>query len=114
MYISPERLQELISIARSGDRLAFYSTREWKYIRGLVRERDRNECQECKRQGKVFTDKSEPTKRKKMDVDHIKELDEYPELCIELSNLELLCIRCHNAKHGRYQPKEIKWDDERW
>ncbi|RHW38711.1 HNH endonuclease [Lysinibacillus yapensis] len=114
MYITPERLQELITIIRTGDHLAFYSTKEWRYIRNEVRKRDNNECQECKRQGKVFTNKSEPDKRKRLDVDHIKELEDYPDLCLTMDNLITLCIRCHNKKHDRYQKKESKWDDERW
>ncbi|MER2111175.1 MAG: HNH endonuclease [Solibacillus isronensis] len=114
MSVSPERLRELIAIIRTGNRLAFYSSKEWKYIRNEVRKRDNHECQECKRNGRVFTDKSEPDKRKRMDVDHIKELEEYPELCLTMENLELVCIRCHNSKHNRYQKKESKWNDERW
>jgi len=114
MNVSPERLQELISIIKTGNHLAFYSSKEWKLTRSEVRARDNDECQECKRQGKVFTNKSEPGKRKRMDVDHIKELEEHPELCLSMDNLELKCIRCHNAKHGRYQKKEPKWDDEKW
>ena len=115
MNISNERFQQLINIIRTGDHLAFYSTKEWRHIRKEVRKRDNNECQECKRNGKVFTNKSEPGKRKRLDVDHLKELEDYPELCLTMENLELKCIRCHNLKHGRYQRKENKWShDERW
>ena len=114
MYVTPERLQELIVIIRTGNHLAFYSTKEWKHIRDEVRKRDNLECQECKRQGKVFTIKSELNKRKRLDVDHIKELEDYPELCLAIENLETLCIRCHNKKHNRYQKKESKWNDECW
>jgi len=83
-------------------------------FRDEVRKRDNLECQECKRQGKVFTIKSELNKRKRLDVDHIKELEDYPELCLAIENLETLCIRCHNKKHNRYQKKESKWNDECW
>ncbi len=114
MYVSLERLQELIAIINTGNRLAFYSTKEWKHTRNEVRNRDNNECQACKRQGKVFTNKSEPDKRKRLDVDHIKELEDYPELCLTMDNLETLCLRCHNVKHNRYVKKENKWNDEQW
>lgn len=115
MEVSQERMQELIGIIRTGNHLAFYSTKEWKHTREEVRKRDNYECQECKRQGKVFTNNSEPDKRKRMDVDHIKELEDYPELCLSMENLELKCIRCHNKKHNRYQKKENKWAaDEQW
>lgn len=114
MYVSPERLQELIAIIRTGNHLAFYSTKEWKHTRIEVRKRDNDECKECARQGKVYTNKSEPDKRKRLDVDHIKELEDHPELCLTLDNLETLCIRCHNKKHDRYQKQEPKWNDECW
>jgi len=114
MHVSPERMQELIAIIRTGNRLAFYSSKEWKHTRNEIRKRDNDECQECKRQGKVFTYKSEPGKRKRLDVDHIKELEDYPELSLTMDNLETLCIRCHNKKHNRYQKQEPKWNDECW
>ena len=57
-------------------------------------------------------------KHKQLDVDHVLEIEEFPELALELENLRTLCIRCHNEKHGRvfeYIRKPSKWDqDERW
>jgi len=53
-------------------------------------------------------------------VDHIKELEDYPELALDDDNLETLCVNCHNKKHGRYyrgfnNKKVNKWaHDERW
>lgn len=114
LRVSKQRLNELITLIKAGNHLAFYSTKEWRTARKIARERDNNECQECKRQGKVFTNNNEPDKRKRLDVDHILELETHPELCLTLSNLETLCIRCHNKKHNRYQKREPKWDDERW
>jgi len=102
----------------------FYDSKSWKQIREEVKKRDNHECQECKRQGKVFLDTneySESAKRKKIQlvVDHIKELEEYPDLALEMDNLQTLCVNCHNKKHGRYFRrfvwKKNKWaDDERW
>ncbi|EFR8992811.1 HNH endonuclease, partial [Listeria monocytogenes] len=34
----------------------FYKSKAWVSIRKEVLKRDNYECQECKRQGKVFTD----------------------------------------------------------
>lgn len=34
----------------------FYDSPDWKQIREEVKQRDNYECQECKRQGKVFVD----------------------------------------------------------
>src|SRR5690625_2439374 len=98
-------------------RMKFYKSKEWRKLRQFILERDNYECQECKRKGYVtLTDES---KHKTLDVDHIKELEDYPELAFEPDNLETLCIRCHNRKHNRFQgwfkKKPNKWEhDERW
>ncbi|NIK11182.1 HNH endonuclease [Alkalibacillus almallahensis] len=104
------------------ERMKFYKSKPWRKLRQSILERDNYECQECKRQGKVFTKHSKPGKHKVFDVDHIKELEDHPELAMEPDNLETLCIRCHNHKHGRYvwnafqfKRKPTKWDDdEKW
>lgn len=99
----------------------FYDSRDWKRKRARVLKRDNYECQECKRNGLVTIDTneySESAKRKKIMllVDHIKELEEYPELALEEDNLETMCVRCHNIKHGRvFEHNVNKWaNDERW
>jgi len=101
----------------------FYNGSDWKKKRLEIKKRDNNECQECKRQGRVTLDTneySEKAKRKKimLVVDHIKELEDYPELALDDDNLETLCVKCHNKKHGRvwkFVFKKNKWaDDERW
>ncbi|MEK5524131.1 HNH endonuclease [Heyndrickxia sp. FSL W8-0423] len=103
----------------------FYDGKAWKQLREEVKQRDHYECQECKRQGRVTIDTneySESAKRKKIQlvVDHIKELEDHPELALDMENLETLCVNCHNKKHGRYVDyslwrKKNKWaDDERW
>lgn len=99
----------------------FYDSREWKQLREEVKERDNYECQECKRNGLVTIDTneySESAGRKKIQlvVDHIKELEDHPELALDMDNLETLCVMCHNIKHGRvFKPNINKWEhDERW
>ncbi|SEQ23310.1 HNH endonuclease [Virgibacillus subterraneus] len=101
-------------------RMKFYKSKPWRMLRQSILERDNFECQECKRQGRVFTKYHKPGKHKVFDVDHIKELEDHPELAMDPDNLETLCIRCHNHKHDRYvfrlfKRKATKWDsDERW
>ncbi|MFK4315493.1 HNH endonuclease [Bacillus mycoides] len=99
----------------------FYDSGEWKSIREQVKKRDNYECQECKRNGHVRVDTneySESAKRKKIQlvVHHIKELEYYPELALEIDNLETVCVDCHNKEHGRTFKKKInKWEnDEKW
>lgn len=109
------------------ERLRFYKSRAWKRVRQDVLERDNYECQECKRRGLVTTkpnkegneaeDQSEEEEERKvkLDVDHIKDLEHYPELALELDNLETLCQDCHNRKHHRFAPRVNKWaHDEKW
>ncbi|MFD2637700.1 HNH endonuclease [Piscibacillus salipiscarius] len=103
----------------------FYDSRDWKRMRLYIKQRDNYECQECKRNGFVKIDTneySEQAKRKKIQlvVDHIKDLEDYPELALDEENLETLCVKCHNKKHGRhfvfkFKRKPTKWDgDEKW
>lgn len=103
------------------ERKRFYRSKDWETVRQLVLERDNRECQECKRKGKVHVDSIKQKGIKKsiqLNVDHIEELADRPELGLELDNLQTLCVRCHNKKHGRWQGtprKKTKWDnDEAW
>lgn len=102
----------------------FYNSQSWRQMREAIKQRDNYECQECKRQGYVRIDTNEikESGRKKIQlvVDHIKELEDYPEFALDEENLETLCVKCHNKKHGRHfifrlKRKPTKWDgDERW
>jgi 5-methylcytosine-specific restriction enzyme A len=105
-----------------GQKRKFYDSGPWKQLRKQIKMRDNYECQECKRQGRVSVDSnqySDSAKRKKIMllVDHIKELEDHPELALEEENLETLCVSCHNLKHGRVfeRKKPNKWQhDEKW
>lgn len=91
----------------------FYLSRAWKDKRLEILSRDNYECQWCKAEGHVTT-----TDHSILEIDHIKELDDYPELALDDDNLRTLCKDCHNKRHERFQfskkVKEIKWNDERW
>jgi len=71
----------------------------------------------CKAEGRV-TDEADSV----LEVDHINELEYYPEQALDIDNLRTLCKDCHNKRHHRFQyansakPKvESKWSkDERW
>ena len=74
----------------------FYSGYAWKKLRKQVIKRDNAECQECKRNGLVFINTNEMNKsgrRKKISliVHHKKELEDYPELALDIDNLETVC-----------------------
>ncbi|WP_146550982.1 HNH endonuclease [Rummeliibacillus sp. SL167] len=90
----------------------FYLSKAWKVKRQEILERDHYECQWCAKEGRVTTDKEAI-----LEVDHIKELDDYPELALEDDNLRTLCKDCHNKRHNRFgfKKKANKWAyDERW
>lgn len=92
---------------------SFYRCKEWREKRLDILERDNDECQRCKEQGKVATEKD----GKYLEVHHIKELEEYPELAFEDDNLITVCTACHNYLHDRFGESEKKykfWTEERW
>ncbi|ADV05800.1 HNH endonuclease [Staphylococcus pseudintermedius] len=104
-------------------RRTFYNSMAWREKRADIMRRDHFECQRCKSKGKVAIDEYELNKnhRKKIKlvVHHIKELADYPELCLDDDNLETLCVECHNEIHDRnfksnFKNKIEKWDDEKW
>lgn len=96
------------------ERNKFYWSKAWREMREQIKRRDNNECQDCKRKGKLTTGAGE-----RLIVDHIIELKDRPDLKLEPSNLELKCFTCHEIKHGRMyfgsNFKSNKWrDDEFW
>ena len=97
----------------------FYKGSKWIGTRKIALIKQNYECQECKRLGYVHVDSvKEPGKRKtiELNVHHIKELEDHPELAYDIDNLEVLCLHHHNVAHGRVfgRTSKPKWDDERW
>lgn len=94
---------------------AFYRSSRWDRVRREALKRDNHECQQCKREGRMTLDSEKvqgEKKKPRLNVDHIQELQDRPDLALELDNLETLCIKCHNKKHNRYQAQPAKWPDE--
>ena len=101
------------------ERKKFYKSATWRDFRLKALTRDNWECVWCKEEGKTTVDSiKEEGKKKKiiLNVDHIKPIEEHPELALVLDNLQTLCIYHHNVKEGRVFKREItKWDkDEKW
>jgi 5-methylcytosine-specific restriction endonuclease McrA len=71
---------------------SFYSTIEWKRVRYDALKRSAGRCECCG---------MSPADGIVLNVDHIKPLHRYPELALELSNLQVLCSSCNWGKGGR-------------
>lgn len=101
------RARYLKAIA-NGQEEAFYKSWTWQMKRLEILERDNNECQRCKKKGRVS--KGEV-------VHHIKELKDRPDLGVTDENLVTVCYQCHNIIHERFEgkksDKQIKFP-ERW
>lgn len=103
----------MIDVSTRQARAKFYSSSEWKSLRQQCLERDNFECQWCKEQGRVTTQYNSI-----LEVDHMKELEKFPEFATDLDNLRTLCKDCHNKRHKRFNfrvsQNKKKWDDEWW
>lgn len=68
----------------------FYNSSRWRRKQKAILKRDHYQCQLCKRYGRITEAKI---------VHHKLELDEYPELAFDDSNLVSVCMKCHNKLH---------------
>ena len=74
----------------------FYKSNAWARARRAALERDLWLCQDCmaaRRRGEMVKPRAATV------VHHIKPVEMYPELRLELSNLISLCESCHNKRH---------------
>lgn len=81
--------------AKKGDTLkkrGFYQGRAWRGARLLALQRDHYLCQACLKKGRIT---------KATEVHHLRPLEEYPELGLELTNLQSLCWQCHEETKVR-------------
>lgn len=102
--------QTLLGYIKTGQLIKFYKSKEWRQLRLIALQRDKYECQMCKKNGKYH---------KAECVHHIKEVKLFPWLALTLSNLMSLCNACHNKVHDRMgihlQEKGKKFvNEERW
>lgn len=72
----------MFDVSTKQARASFYGSTEWKQLRLVVIERDNHECQWCKENGLVTIegDLDKYGNPVILEVDHIKELEDYPDL----------------------------------
>lgn len=72
-------------------RKAFYKSREWKEVRYKAFVKYGNQCMCCG---------CKPEYGCILQVDHIKPRHKYPELALDINNLQILCASCNRGKYG--------------
>ena len=82
----------------SRDKL-FYKQMAWRRLRVVALQRDNCLCQNCLRNKKITI---------ATEVHHKKPIKNYPELSLELSNLESLCWQCHEETKRRREEISYK------
>lgn len=103
-------LDKIKRLIREDKLILFYKSKTFRQIRQQILTRDNYECQECKKENKLTT-----IQQAKLDVHHIKELRDYPELALDMNNLVTICVYHHNLLDGRIKPKKDKFvNEERW
>lgn len=102
-------VDKIIELINTDNLIKFYKSADWRKLRKIAIERDNNECQHCKAEGRVGNVDN---------VHHIKEVKEYPNLALCLDNLICLCYYHHNLVHEKIEKlnksKKKIWDDELW
>ncbi|MBF0818736.1 HNH endonuclease [Streptococcus acidominimus] len=93
----------MIDTSTRDGRRRFYQSSQWRALRQEALDRDHYECQWCRLEGRVTTELDSI-----LEVDHINELEYYPEQALDLDNLRTLCKECHNKRHKRFQFRAIQ------
>lgn len=75
----------------------FLSSFEWRAVRMMALKRHGNRCQCCG---------ASPSTGAVLNVDHIKPRRYYPELALDVENLQILCHECNHGKGN--------WDSTDW
>ena len=89
--------RKLLNKRKSDEFLRSY---EWRVVRMKVLKRDGARCACCG---------ATPHDGRVMNVDHIKPRGMYPELALDMNNLQVLC---HECNHGKSNWDETDWRNE--
>lgn len=89
----PEKTQRVVGVASD----AFLGTYEWRRVRMVALKKYGARCQCCG---------ASPADGAVMNVDHIKPRKLFPELALDVNNLQILCHECNHGKGN--------WDMTDW
>lgn len=92
--------------------IKFYKTKQWRKKRKEILIRDNDECQLCKREGRVTTQATLRDRQQSLTVHHIKHYDEFPMLGLTDKNLITVCPACHNKLHPEKAFKKNKKENK--
>jgi 5-methylcytosine-specific restriction endonuclease McrA len=70
----------------------FFKTMEWYAVRYGALKQANGRCQCCGQR---------PTEGNPLHVDHIKPISKFPELALEIANLQVLCAACNLGKSNK-------------
>ena len=70
----------------------FYHTPAWRKLRAAALMRDHHQCRECLRHNRITLAR---------EVHHVKPLEIFPALALDINNLECLCHDCHERTKDR-------------
>jgi len=74
----------------------FYISTAWRKLRVAVLQRSNYLCANCLRHKRITL---------ATEIHHIKPLEAYPELALDINNLEALCWRCH--EETKYKKSDV-------
>jgi 5-methylcytosine-specific restriction endonuclease McrA len=83
--------------ARKAGESEFFLSGEWRIVRYKALKRSKGCCDCCGARGSAKTP---------LHVDHIKPRSRFPDLALELNNLQVLCEACNLGK--------LNWDTTDW
>lgn len=94
-------MKKMVAKKKVSSSINILNTNRWKKKRAFIKERDGHFCQRCwTLHGIVNT--------KRLEVHHIKNRRDYPELAFEDSNLITLCKTC-NLQLGAAVELDFEW-----
>lgn len=89
----PEIVNGILHKNLKGADQGFYSSDEWRLMRYRVLRESNGYCMCC----------GVSSKHAQLHVDHIKPRSKYPELELEFTNLQVLCLDCNLGKSNKFE-----------